>query len=136
MVLFGCAAAACRLYDTMQKSTNSAPKSRFVWYNYGTFSYFERQHPSNQFRSNCTFGTRNLTAIGTTANRARSGELAVLPLEFGAQIFAKKSKGNWFGPTLTEPRAPQMTWFGNWSHFVEPQPVLERLLAVLPPNLS
>ncbi|EJK52536.1 hypothetical protein THAOC_28174 [Thalassiosira oceanica] len=59
--------------------------------------------------------TRNLTAIGTTANRARSGELAVLPLEFGAQIFAKKSKGNWFGPTLTEPRAPQMTWFWNWS---------------------
>jgi len=118
VVLFGCAAAAYRLYDTMQKSTNSAPKSRFVWYNYGTFSYFERQHPSNQFRSNCTFGTRNLTAIGTTANRARSGEFAVLPLEFGGRIFAKKSMRNRFGPTLTEPRAPQMTWFWNWSFVI------------------
>ena len=117
VVLFGCAAAAvlAGLYDTCKKRTNSALKSRFVWYNYGTFSYFERQHPSNQFPLICTFGTRNLTAIVTTANRARSGELAVLPLEFGAQIFAKKSKGNWFGPTLTEPRAPQMTWFWNWS---------------------
>ena len=76
-----------------KKRTNSALKSRFVWYNYGTFSYFERQHPSNQFRSICTFGTRNLTAIGTTANRARSGELAVLPLELGGRIFAKNSSG-------------------------------------------
>ncbi|EJK50943.1 hypothetical protein THAOC_29943, partial [Thalassiosira oceanica] len=50
------------------------------------------------------------------ANRARSGELAVLPRELAGRIFAKKSMRNWFGPTLTEPRAPQITWFGNWSY--------------------
>eukprot|EP00972_Heterocapsa_arctica_P013310 1955180-Heterocapsa_arctica.AAC.1 len=96
-----------------KKRTNSAPTSRFVWYNYGSFSYIESQHSTNQFPLICTFGTRNLAAIGTTANRARSGELAVVPRVLRGRIFAKKSKGNRFGPTLTEPRAPQMTWFGN-----------------------
>ena len=69
----------------------------------------------NQFRESCTMGARNLTVIGTTANRSRSGELAVVPRELGARIFAEKSTRNWFGQTLTEARAPQMTWLWNWS---------------------
>ena len=68
-----------------------------------------------QFPPICTSGTRNPTAIRTTANRARSGEFAVVPVRLGERIFAKISRGNQFWLTLTEPRAPQMTWLWNWS---------------------
>ena len=39
-----------------------------------------------------------------------------MPLEPGKPILAKISTRNLFWRTLTEPRAPQMTWLWNWSN--------------------
>ena len=83
-------------------------------YNYGTFCKV-RKALSKSVSPHLHTRYKDLTAVRTTANRARLGEFAVVPWELSGRILAKISRGNLFWRTLTEPRAPQMTWLWNWS---------------------